>query len=106
MEKVVNITGHPFQRRSPMERTLAEWMARKRIKEQWRASGRHPYDLRTADLRRAAEFYLFQHTSELMAEVAALIARDPKLREMAEIEKRRAEKRRAEITSDAQRERR
>jgi hypothetical protein len=89
MAKIVTITGAALQRHGYVESTLARWIARKRIKERWKASGRHPYDLGQADLRREAEFYLYNH-AELFEAAAAMIARDPVLTKMAELERKRA----------------
>jgi hypothetical protein len=86
--KIVTITGNPFQRHGYIVHTLAEWMARKRIKESWRASGHHPHDLGRAELNRAASVYLLKH-EELFAEAKAMIARDPVLTKMAAAEAKR-----------------
>jgi hypothetical protein len=114
MAKIVTISGAPFRPRGWVLHSLASLAARKAVKAQWLAAGKHRYSFGVAELRLAGEFYLQSHP-ELFEEAEALIKRDPILKKMDEAWRKRYAQSigtdhahpdalvSAEITSDAQR---
>jgi hypothetical protein len=46
--------------------TLARWLARKAVKQEWRAQGRKVQYIPTSEITAAANLYLLKHRRELM----------------------------------------
>lgn len=58
----------------PRISTLANWLARKAVKEEWRAENRIVQTIPTREVAMVARAYLDAHPAELIAEATSLCA--------------------------------